>query len=431
MSEGYVAVRSDPSLAGDMGQLSYRPMLPPDQQRSTPNLHDKDTIVKLPHIKTPATSAGYFSSSESDQIHENLANLPRSCSGLMFNKNNGTPTLSSPPYSSATSPLPIYSRHSFTPPNKLVKRSQSPPGTANNLGDLQYVAVVFNNDDSRLTSPDSLYDGKRRPSSLVNVEQMDNKSDMSVDFADAPGAYSIIGKRKNTVQPMSSSQGYVTLSNHPQSKTATPFKSNTQNTRLNSGQTSNSLRGMPSEDSNSILEDLESTPKVSPLHSAESRGYVALGERGFPSSASKPSDSGQPSMTPSAKSHYVTAAPDQWAFNCARPRQLDFADEVRFVASAPVENQRGRKVSQKDEDNLNLLNGRPNTSEGIGRPRYQSHSPSNAWTGGAPSLSKQSSGYVSQEALSTDPLVMSPKRLFAQTSEAISPKTIPHEVSFV
>ncbi|XP_042241219.1 uncharacterized protein LOC121878859 isoform X7 [Homarus americanus] len=99
----------------------------------------------------------------------------------------------------------------------------------------------------------------------------------------------------------------------------------------------------------------------------------------------------------------------RWAHPVMPPSTIE---ESREVASAPIEGSRGRPS----------LPTRPNTSE------TNHNRGGNRWTPVGPSLSKQSSGYVSgnvsQETLSFhDPVVMSPKKLLAQSHE-------PHSVVY-
>jgi len=119
-------------------------------------------------------------------------------------------------------------------------------------------------------------------------------------------------------------------------------------------------------------------------------------------------------------------------------------DDVRLVVSAPTENIRGRLSNKDDEAELeeipsSPIQQRPSTCDGVcdslqKASRKNKMSPCVLVPTGT-SLSMQSSGYVSQEALfGSDPL--SPKKLFAQTAPDRATRNGfahngVHEVSFV
>ncbi|KAF2352895.1 Fibronectin type III [Trinorchestia longiramus] len=431
--EGYVAVRSDPSLHS------------PDHRNC-----DATALAHFLPIKPFPISTRCPSSAESDQLRVHPSYSRRSSSSLLLNNKNNNFT--SPPHSNASSPLPAYSRHSFTPPGQL-KTSSSPADipVETDLNELQYACAAFNSDYSRLSTPESVTHqmvAKQRPSTIasnLSFEKSVVKNDMPDVTCNAPGAYSVVGKRKNVVQPVSSSQGYVTLSNQIPRAKFPSFLDHASTTTKNEQENScsddntpyllNSSQALPSSSEISAnyctLEDLESLPGIYQKYHSNGRASNADNAT-ISSNSCTMLDSEQSSVASDGQKQNIIVVNDRWAFSNPRPRQLDFADEVRFVASAPIENHRGRKCSQKDSDELHLPSGRPNTSDGVGgRPQHLSHSPPSMWLTGAPSLSKQSSGYVSQEALSTDPLVISPKRLFAHSQEGKSSKSIPQEVSFV
>ena len=454
ISEGYVAVRSDPSLmthlSGPRQLIPAAPTSSTSLQRVPPSLGGSHPSLS----KTPATSAGYFSNTESDAAHDDLSvfpALPRSKSGTVI---NGIV----PAYSTVCHPLPMYSRHSLTPPGKQKQLNEhfGNKNTSANLGDLKYVSIAFNpNDqDNRLNSPENFnlcFDNKHRPPSMPSLMNIRDDSSDPAHLLEANNAYSVVGNRNVNLQPVTSSHPYVTFGNQPRPQSNNIHLTNVENKPSSLiSSTAYVLNSPRSPDKTSEplnpYYTVGETNKMMSKHSSNSpsrignnsrnnasngsNGYVTLGERGQPltnlpvrNGTGNSIENNPPS---SARSHYVTAAPNRTAFQ--RLEQLDVADEVRFVASAPSENSRGR-VNPQDDDSLNpQLSERPNTSDGVpSRPKRQS--PPIRWPG--PSLSKQSSGYVSQEALGAEPLVMSPKRLFAQNNETKAMVANPHEVSFV
>lgn len=448
-------MRSDPSLMshlmnGPRQLTSAAPVSSTSLQRVPPALGGSQPSL----AKTPATSAGYFSTTESDAAHDDLSvfpSIPRSRSGMAI-------TGSAVGYSTACAPFPIYSRHSLTPPGKhKISDDLANRNSSANLGDLRYVAVAFNNtdhDDSRLSSPEGFnmsFDNKHRPPSMPSLMSVRENDNNPVDFLEANSAYSVVGNRKLNIQPVSSSHGYVTLSNQtrPQMNNVTvpcidekqpltPSPAYISNAPPSPDNNSEPVHPYFAVSTNGKAMSIISNDNLNSLdnrvgdnnNSRSPNGYVTLGERSnvanFPvrNGPGVILDSG--SNSSAARSHYVIAAPNRAAFQ--RPEQLDGAEDVRYVASAPSENLRGRFNPKKDINLSPQMCDRPNTSDGMpNRPKRQS--PPSGWAG--PSLSKQSSGYVSQEALGAEPLVMSPKRLFSQNKETKVMVSNPHEVSFV
>ena len=417
----------------------------PTLQRSTPNLPAALSGNNLSSMHTPATSAGYFSTTESEPHGEELlalSTMPRNKSGV---SNGG---VNAPPYSTAAPyPLPHYSRHSFTPPGKF----KPPPPSASSedrntqpLGDLKYVAIAcvpdVDSTSSRLSSPDSYsfsYDNKRRPPSMPSLQGMadlefniNNNNNNNNILGDSSSPYCVVGRdsRKFNIQPLpSSSHGYVTANCNPvlqpfngptRASSGTPQKpSSTPSSAASSHKTPIPGTGYVAHNQNSPpgepIELRHNRPVLSDRPEPQrGNGYVTLGERD-PSATSTRNGSAvsNPRTGSSVTNGYVPDDPSRWARPALRQECIDTAEEVRDIASAPCEVRYPEKSTTSPQ-----LEERPRTSDCVpNRPKKMSQSPS-GWHLGRPSLSKQSSGYVSQEALGAEQ-IMTPNTLIAQSND--------------
>nr|XP_053630839.1 cytokine receptor-like isoform X7 [Cherax quadricarinatus] len=336
-------------------------------QQSTPSL----ALGALPEVPLGArrTSTGYISMPEADA---DAINLPLD---VMSN-------FAFPPEGRGQSGLPAYSRHNFSH-KKASTPELSPYTKAESLPWLNtgYVAVAQAESVMRDTRSAGGYvalgdavgsvalsDGmgrmKRQPS-LPSLPFGTNKSITTPDEDLPPGAYCRVGARGSPDPQHGSSTGYVSITQELASQT-TPTVSSSSPVNKSAYVTC------------AMAESIAS-PKKEP--EKVNTDYVSVGEMGN----------------------------GHWAHPIKPPRT---SDESREVTSAPIEGSRGRPS----------LPTRPNTSE------TNHNRAGNKWTPLGPSLSKQSSGYVSgnvsQETLAFhDPVVMSPKKLLARSQE-------PHSVVY-
>ncbi|XP_069186100.1 cytokine receptor isoform X2 [Procambarus clarkii] len=273
----------------------------------------------------------------------------------------------------AQSGFPAYSRHNFsskkgsTPELSQYTKAESLPWL--NTG---YVAVAQADGVMRETPSAGGYvalgdgiGGMKRQPSLPSLPFGMDKSITTPDEDLPPGAYCRVGARGSPGPPPAFSTGYV-----------------------------------------SITQDLPSqtTPTITASSSVNKSPYVTCAMAEAIASPKKEPEK--------VKTDYVSVGemPNGcWAQPVVPPST---SEESREVTSAPLEGSRVRPS----------LPARPNTSE------TNHNRAGNRWTPLGPSLSKQSSGYVSgnvsQETLAFhDPVVMSPKKLLARSHE-------PHSVVF-
>ncbi|KAK7082606.1 hypothetical protein SK128_027057 [Halocaridina rubra] len=271
------------------------------------------------------------------------------------------------PHEGRQSGFPAYSRHNFpykktTPDVSAYTKTGSLPWL--NTG---YVAVAQAEGGGRDSMPhprgyvavsDAMGVMKRQPS-LPSMPTGISKSRISTPEEEIPpGAYCRVGSRTSPGPPVgAASSGYVGINQAIPLQTAPSSLTST----------------IPANKSPyvycAITESLES-PNSTPEKGSE--GYVSVGDK----------------------------HENMWAHSVPHPCMND---ESREVSSAPVEGTRSRPS----------IPLRPNTSDVV----VNHNRGGTRWPPLAPSLSKQSSGYVSQEALTHDPVVMSPKRLLAQSHE--------------
>ena len=200
---------------------------------------------------------------------------------------------------------------------------------------------------------------KRQPS-LPSLSTGFTKSVSTPEDELPPGTYCRVGSRNSPGPPTGISAGYVGI---------------TQSMPLPS--TPNSLTTTSPTNKSPYVTCAIAESLVSPTSTPEkvSGAYVSVGE--IPGS--------------------------RWAHPVI---QRDTGEEGREVASAPIESSRGRPT----------ISPRPSTSDAT--VNHNRGGEGSRWPPLAPSLSKQSSGYVSQETLPFhEPVVMSPKRLLAQSHE--------------
>lgn len=269
--------------------------------------------------------------------------------------------------------FPAYSRYSFAS-KKTSTPDLSPYTKAESLPWLNtgYVAVAQAEGGARdapgahgyVAVGDAMGIMKRQPS-LPSLNFGTNKSLTTPDEDLPTGAYCRVGARGSPGPPPGISLGYV-----------------------------------------SITQDIPShiTPTVTSSSPVNKSPYVTCAMAESIASPKKEPEK--------ASGDYVSVgdmANGRWAHPVIPPNN---SEESREVASAPVEGSRGRP----------FVPTRPNTSE------TNHNRGGNRWTPSGPSLSKQSSGYVSgnvsQETLAFhDPVVMSPKKLLARSHE-------PHSVVY-
>lgn len=269
--------------------------------------------------------------------------------------------------------FPAYSRYNFSR-KKTSTPDLSPYTKAESLPWLNtgYVAVAQAEGGARDASGahgyvavgDAVGIMKRQPS-LPSLNFGTNKSLSTPDEELPPGAYCRVGARGSPGPPPGTSLGYVSIT-----------------------------QDMPSQLTPTV-------PSSSPVNKSP---YVTCAMAESIASPKKEPEK--------ANGDYVSVgdmAIGRWADPVIPPHNIE---ESREVASAPVEGSRGRPS----------VPTRPNTSE------TNHNRGGNRWTPSGPSLSKQSSGYVSgnvsQETLAFhDPVVMSPKKLLVRSHE-------PHSVVY-
>ncbi|XP_068202544.1 cytokine receptor-like isoform X2 [Palaemon carinicauda] len=261
--------------------------------------------------------------------------------------------------------FPAYSRHNF-PYKKTTE--MSPYIKTGSLPWLNtgYVAVAQAEGGRPETTPpargyvavsDAMGVMKRQPS-LPSLCTGFTKSVSTPDEDLPPGAYCRVGSRSSPGPPPGASAGYVGIA-----------------------------QALPVHSSHNSVTAASPTNKTPYVTCAIAESLVS------------------PNSTPEKVSGAYVSVGDFSGSRWAHPViQHDTCEEGREVASAPVESSRGRPS----------VPTRPNTSDAtVNHNRGGSR-----WPPLAPSLSKQSSGYVSQETLTFhDPVVMSPKRLLAQSHE--------------
>lgn len=274
------------------------------------------------------------------------------------------------PHDSRPGGFPAYSRHNF-PLKKTPTSEMSPYMKTGSLQRLNtgYVAVAQPDGGARdaMSQAHGYCGGEdlgvmKRQSSLSALPLTYNKS-ISTPDEDLPrGTYCRVGARGSPGPPPGPSPGYVSITQAMPSHAMSHPVNTTSPTNKSPYVTFAMAKSMPS-------------PTKEPEKAGE--GYVSVGD-----------------MAEGRWANPVMMAPE------------DF-EESREVSSAPLESTRGRP----------LLSTRPNTSEAtIAHNRGARSFPPLA-----PSLSKQSSGYVSQDSLPFhDPVVMSPKRLLTQSKEPYS-----------
>ncbi|XP_042865030.1 uncharacterized protein LOC122248791 isoform X3 [Penaeus japonicus] len=273
------------------------------------------------------------------------------------------------PHDSRPGGFPAYSRHNF-PLKKTPTSEMSPYMKTGSLQRLNtgYVAVAQPDGGARDTMSQAHgYCGAedhgvmKRQSSLSALPLTYNKSISTPDEDLPPGTYCRVGARGSPGPPAGPSPGYVSITQAMPSHVL-PHPVTTSPTNKSPYVTFAMAKSMPS-------------PTKEPEKAGG--GYVSVGD-----------------MAEGRWANPVMMAPE------------DF-EESREVSSAPLESTRGRPT----------LSTRPNTSEAtIAHNRGARSFPPLA-----PSLSKQSSGYVSQDSLPFhDPVVMSPKRLLTQSKEPYS-----------
>lgn len=267
--------------------------------------------------------------------------------------------------------FPAYSRHYF-PHKKTSTPDLSPYTKAESLPWLNtgYVAVSQANGGPRDTPGahgyvavgDAMGVMKRQPSlPSLSFRNNNNKSLTSLDADLPPGAYCRVGARGSPGPPSACSPGYV---------------ANNQDLPSHAMPAVNSSPVSKSPYVTCAMADSLASHKLEPEKA--NSAYVSLGDM------------------PSGR----------WAHPVVPPSSA--GEESREVVSAPIESSRGRSS----------LPVRPNTSE------TNHNRGGSRWTPLGPSLSKQSSGYVSQETLPFhDTVVMSPKKLLARSQE-------PHSVVY-
>lgn len=274
------------------------------------------------------------------------------------------------PHDSRPGGFPAYSRHNF-PLKKTPTSEMSPYMKTGSLQRLNtgYVAVAQPDGGARdaMSQAHGYCGGEdlgvmKRQSSLSALPLTYNKS-ISTPDEDLPrGTYCRVGARGSPGPPPGPSPGYVSITQAMPSHAMSHPVNTTSPTNKSPYVTFAMAKSMPS-------------PTKEPEKAGG--GYVSVGD-----------------MAEGRWANPVMMAPE------------DF-EESREVSSAPLESTRGRP----------LLSTRPNTSEAtIAHNRGARSFPPLA-----PSLSKQSSGYVSQDSLPFhDPVVMSPKRLLTQSKEPYS-----------
>ena len=453
--QGYVAIRSDPSLIGNELNSYHNlrkssPMLNnTSNNNSTPNLQSVmkgDPATNFALMASPAASAGYHSTRDFETLSEEISvmqglphlgktSLVRGGGSSSAISGIGAPSISTTNFSA---PLPLYSRHSFTPPEKGRPATGSNEHGGGNstvpFGELKYVAVAINPDadiNSLLSSPESLNESqtgsKHTPSATIirpSIASSDETGEKYVGnnpLINPSSPYCVVGTDSRFIkQPLPSSQGYVT--------SGSLFQQPNNNTKLcndpdiSSGMM-NSISNVTTKPSNNGYVPHTPTPTIvksstpnSPISSnlnaiepSNRNGYVTV--TADVARLKQNTGTSNPTNTDRkfVNNGYVTAQHPKWAESRERPTHLDMADDIRDVASAPSENTRSRNTHQ---------NERPSTSDGV--RSYQADPP----------LSNHSSGYVSQEAL-TEPVVMSPKRLFARNHEPKSVMSNSFDMSFV
>ncbi|XP_064109262.1 cytokine receptor-like isoform X2 [Macrobrachium nipponense] len=270
------------------------------------------------------------------------------------------------PHEGRQAGFPAYSRHNF--PYKKTTPEMSPYIKTGSLPWLNtgYVAVAQAEGGRPVTTPpargyvavsDAMGVMKRQPS-LPSLPTGFTKSVSTPDEDLPPGAYCRVGSRSSPGPPLGASAGYVGIT-----------------------------QALPVHTSHNSVTAASPTNKAPYVTCAIAESLVS------------------PSSSPEkVKGAYVSVGDfsgTRWAHPVI---QRDTGEEGREVASAPVESSRGRPS----------VPTRPSTSDAtVNHNRGGSR-----WPPLAPSLSKQSSGYVSQETLTFhDPVVMSPKRLLAQSHE--------------
>lgn len=271
------------------------------------------------------------------------------------------------PHDSRQGGFPAYSRHNFS-----LKKTPTEMSPYMKTGSLQrlntgYVAVAQPDGGSRdaMSQAHGYYvedfGSIKRQASLSALPLTNNKSISTPDEDLPPGTYCRVGARGSPGPAPGPPPGYVSITQAMPSHIMPHPVTTTSPTNKSQYVTLAMAKSIPS-------------PTKEP-EKVGSGGYVSVGDM----------------------------AEGRWAHPVMTPEDFE---ESREVSSAPVEGTRSRPT----------LPLRPDTTGATVQNRGASRLPSLA-----PSLSKQSSGYVSQDSLPFhDPVVMSPKRLLTQSKEPYS-----------
>ncbi|XP_076063626.1 cytokine receptor-like isoform X3 [Oratosquilla oratoria] len=431
----YVAVGSVPSLlpdgSGGLGGVGLDEG--ENLQQSTPNL---SSIVAIPgdesQLKDKRTSTGYISMPTSEMDSGGLA-------GILGN----VPVLHDDLAGRVS-----FSRHDYPP----KRNSLSDMGNYTKTGSLSwlnmgYVAVAQADGKGPPTpnlQPQHMPSASRGYVSVAQANAGDfmkrqpslptlvTKNLSSPDEERPPGAYCRVGTARASPPgfsrpSMPSTTGYVTVSEAPPgpilnqkdpvtlpvSTERSPYVTCAEVLRRTEPEAPSDLPNtcVPLEDIKSDSFSLTTPEPVAPTPTPASSKVEHGGGGG--GGGSKGGGTGG----------YVSAVNgglgERWATATMTP---PIEDDFREVTSAPVEGTRSRV--QQPAPSI-----RPSTAEGTVNHPKTSSLHSNTFT---PSLSKQSSGYVSQETLpALEPVVMSPKKLVPQSQEPLSILSPTHRASMV